>query len=251
MTLPTCYRHHSALQRRWCLAYPIAFSATRSGSFQSGPEFAPLAFEEEWLMASVTVALPRQHSVLLELIAGRELRAEDVATRVLKRGLADELRRLSPADFESLVASSLRRRGFQVEHVGGKGDEGLDVVARRGKDLVAVQCKRYNGTRVTPAAVREFLGALVPLNGARGVFITTSTFSSAARDYARAQKVELVDEETLLTWLTTEDTRASANPWARACVACGAVADNLSEASIGWMCRGCAAFNTVPKALRD
>ena len=38
---------------------------------------------------------------------------------------------------------------------GGPGDEGSDIIARRGRELAVIQCKRYRTAVLGPHAVRE------------------------------------------------------------------------------------------------
>lgn len=98
-----------------------------------------------------------------------------------RRHTLDSLRQLSPVRFEHQVAAWLARDGWLVEERGGKGDEGLDLVAFQGDEVVAVQCKRYAEKHaVTPAQVREFYGAATAIGATRAVLVTTGRYSAAA-----------------------------------------------------------------------
>jgi restriction system protein len=99
----------------------------------------------------------------------------------------DGLRLLHPDDFEAEVGRWLRRDGWQVEHRGGTGDGGIDIVARRGKETLAVQCKRYAETAAVSAAqVRDLYGAAVAEGSTRAVLITTGRVSRAAASWCEA-----------------------------------------------------------------
>ncbi len=108
----------------------------------------------------------------------------------------DELLALSPRQFEETVTDYLRARGFaDVERVGGAGDLGVDI---RCKDehgrLVVVQCKRYQpGAKVTGPDIQHFFGMIVHAVAAKGVFVTTSNFTAAARKMASERDIDLVD----------------------------------------------------------
>jgi restriction system protein len=57
-----------------------------------------------------------------------------------------------------------------------------------------VQAKKWARDRtIGPREIREFLGALQDAEAVKGVFITTSSFSSGARDLARRRRVVLID----------------------------------------------------------
>lgn len=68
-----------------------------------------------------------------------------------------------------------------------------------GLDRVCVQAKRYSGNSVGRPDVQAFLGSLVGLGASMGVFVTTSTFSTQARDFAwqMPHRVILIDGEQL------------------------------------------------------
>ena len=105
---------------------------------------------------------------------------------VLARGRRQpDMHSLSPHAFERAVGAWLARDGWLVEHRGGSGDEGLDLLAFHGEQLVAVQCKRYAATAsVTPAQVRELYGAAVAVGATVAVMATTGRVSAASRTWA-------------------------------------------------------------------
>src|SRR5436190_21698647 len=84
-----------------------------------------------------------------------------------------------------------------AERLGKSGDEGVDGVIREDKlglDLIYVQAKRWANTVGRPE-IQQFVGALNGHRASKGVFITTSTFSREAMDFADSvnPRVILVD----------------------------------------------------------
>jgi restriction system protein len=68
-----------------------------------------------------------------------------------------------------------------------------------------VQAKRYKaGTTVGRPDVQSFVGSLVGLGATKGVFVTTSAFSSQAVDYVRhlRERVILIDGQRLAELMT-------------------------------------------------
>ena len=65
-----------------------------------------------------------------------------------------QLTSLSPETFEEFVAELFEALGYEVEQVGGTGDEGADLRLRRGGLLAIVQCKYHKrvGRGLTRAA---------------------------------------------------------------------------------------------------
>jgi restriction system protein len=72
--------------------------------------------------------------------------------------------------------------------VGGTGDGGVDGVIDEdilGLDRIYVQAKRYaEGNNVGASAIREFFGSLDIFKASKGLFVTTSTYTDAARKVA-------------------------------------------------------------------
>jgi restriction system protein len=58
----------------------------------------------------------------------------------LERPIPMSIDRMTGAQFEQYVAEVLRRGGYEVEPTKATGDFGVDLVARRGAEIVAVQC---------------------------------------------------------------------------------------------------------------
>jgi len=110
----------------------------------------------------------------------------------------DTLRALSWQDFERLVGEAYRRRGYTVEEVGGSSpDGGVDVLLYSGGRKTVVQCKRWRTAQIGVSLVRELYGVVVAEKAARGIFVTTGTFTPDAVAFARDKPLELVDGQAL------------------------------------------------------
>lgn len=123
----------------------------------------------------------------------------------LRRSVAAELLetlgRVSPSFFETIVLDLLHRMGYganraDLQRVGGSGDGGIDGVIsldKLGLEKVYVQAKRWQGTVGRPD-IQGFYGALAGQRANKGVFITTSGYSSQAIEFARSvERIVLVD----------------------------------------------------------
>jgi restriction system protein len=87
-----------------------------------------------------------------------------------------------------------------VQRVAGVGDGGIDGVIsldRLGLEKVYVQAKRWQGVVGRPE-VQAFFGALAGQRANKGVFITTSSFTPNATDFARTvERIVLIDGQRL------------------------------------------------------
>jgi restriction system protein len=114
----------------------------------------------------------------------------------------ERVKRLSWRAFEDFVAEVYRRQGFHVEQTArGRADGGYDLVLLKEQASILVQCKHWLVYRVSVAKVRELAGAMHKVGATGGVFVTTGTFTPAARRFATGLPIELVDGETLIRWL--------------------------------------------------
>lgn len=127
--------------------------------------------------------------------AVQEIR-HSVATDLLER-----LGVVSPTYFEVVVLDLLHKMGYgtnreDLRRVGGTGDAGIDGVItldRLGFEKVYVQAKRWQGSVGRPE-IQAFYGALAGQRASKGVFITTSGYTAAAREYAQSiERVVLID----------------------------------------------------------
>jgi len=127
---------------------------------------------------------PRTPEELLE--QGYAQHRDSLASELLAK-----VKNCSPAFFEQLVVDLLVTMGYGGSRkdagraVGRSGDGGIDGIIkedRLGLDAVYVQAKRWEASVGRPV-VQAFAGSLEGHRARKGVLITTSDFSSEARDY--------------------------------------------------------------------
>jgi len=132
----------------------------------------------------------------------------------LKRRLAD----YSPTEVEKIMCELLGQHyRCEVHHVGRSGDGGIDLLLLEGDKIGAVQIKHHPHTnkRESVVPVREFIGAMVLNQVARGVFVTTADgFTGPAKSAAATASRVLAP----LNLMSVEDIRAiiknvAANEW--------------------------------------
>jgi len=118
------------------------------------------------------------------------------------RELLEIISAAPPTFFEQLVLELLHAMGYgaseeDLERVGHAGDGGIDGVIsldRLGFERVYIQAKRWQGSVGRPD-LQAFYGALAGRRARKGVFITTSSFTREARDFASqvADNIVLID----------------------------------------------------------
>ena len=113
----------------------------------------------------------------------------------LAADILDKVREANPAFFEELIVQLLIAMGYGGSSeetgraLGRSGDDGVDGVIDQdplGVDQIYIQAKRYaEGNSVGAGAIRDFFGALSLKKAQKGIFVTTSTFSSSATETAK------------------------------------------------------------------
>jgi restriction system protein len=115
--------------------------------------------------------------------------------------LLELLGNVSPSFFETIVLDLLHAMGYgtsrsDLQRVGGVGDGGIDGVIsldRLGLEKVYVQAKRWQNSVGRPD-LQAFYGALAGHKARKGVFITTSSYTAQAVEFARSvEGIVLID----------------------------------------------------------
>lgn len=104
-----------------------------------------------------------------------------------------QLATLTPEGFEEFVAELFEALGYEVEVIGGAGDEGADLRVRRRGLLAIVQCKYHSRGVVGSPELQKFLGTIHHTLSHKGFFVTTRTFTLAAEKFVAEHPIELID----------------------------------------------------------
>ena len=130
----------------------------------------------------------------------------EIAYQQLRKTLAQDLIHriitLSPVFFEKLVVELLVKMGYggsindAGKAIGKSGDEGIDGTIkedRLGLDIIYIQAKRWQpGNIVGRPEIHKFVGALAGQGAKKGIFITTSSFTKDAIEYAPKNETKIV-----------------------------------------------------------
>lgn len=125
--------------------------------------------------------------------------------------LLQQIKNCSPSFFEKLVIDLLVAMGYGGTRkdagtaIGKTGDGGIDGIIkedRLGLDAIYVQAKRWENPVGRPD-IQKFSGALLGQRAKKGVFLTTSSFTSEAHDYVSRidNKIVLIDGNMLASMM--------------------------------------------------
>jgi restriction system protein len=138
----------------------------------------------------------------------------------LAQDLLVMVKQSSPAFFERLVVELLVKMGYggsrreAARAVGQTGDEGVDGIIdedRLGLDAIYIQAKKWENVVGRPE-IQKFVGALMGKRARKGIFITTSSFSTEATAYVLNIdfKVVLIDGKRLAEYMIDYDVGVTA-----------------------------------------
>lgn len=132
---------------------------------------------------------------------------DDLAADLLQRVLD-----MSPNFFEKLVLDLLLNMGFGSRNkdmaivTPTSHDNGVDGIIPEdalGLDKIYIQAKRYTDNPVCKPEIHKFIGALDEQKATKGIFISTSKFSSGAVETANkaSKKIVLIDGKSLADYM--------------------------------------------------
>jgi len=120
----------------------------------------------------------------------------------LAEDILDRTRKVTPDFFEDLLIELLLAMGYggtgegAAHALGKSGDNGIDGVIDQdplGVDQIYIQAKRYSqGNNIGAGDIRDFFGALNLKKAQKGIFITTSDFTSSATQTAKDLGMRIV-----------------------------------------------------------
>jgi len=171
------------------------------------PEFLEFHAGSRRIAPGPAPVAPLQDETPEEIMDGafQSIRAEIVAE------LLTRVKSNTPGFFENLVVELLLKMGYGRNReeagraIGRAGDEGIDGIIsedRLGLDTIYIQAKRWDGNVGRPE-IQKFVGALHGKRARKGVFITTGSFSSEAKDYVSRidPRIVLIDGQQLAEYM--------------------------------------------------
>lgn len=192
-------QNHTDLRQTDLMKYPefAEYATTSSGTEKK--QTAKVIEEFEDSKQTPTEQLENAYQTIVKDLAA------DLLQKVLEQ---------SAQFFEHLVLDLLLKMGYggSLSDAGlvtkYSHDDGIDGIIKEDKlglDKIYIQAKRYNtANTIVKPQIQQFVGALDEQKASKGVFITTSSYSSEARKYAEekaSKKIVLIDGQELARYM--------------------------------------------------
>jgi restriction system protein len=104
---------------------------------------------------------------------------------------------LSGIAFENLLIRLYQEMEYVVEHPGGSGDQGADLILNKGGQRILVQAKCYKNIGIGNSAVQEAVAAKTHYACNIAMVVGVPFFTKGAQVLARTNGVELIDKKEL------------------------------------------------------
>lgn len=156
--------------------------------------------------------------------------------------------------FEALVEALFAQAGFETRSQSHGADGGVDIWlhSKNAEGPVAVvQCKHWQGKPVGVREMREFLGVMTSHGLRRGTYATSSTYTSDALAFAKANGINAQDGSGLLQMIRSRSPEQQAallavategEYWRPTCASCGVKMVERSPKNGGAAFWGCVNF---------
>jgi len=120
--------------------------------------------------------------------------------KLIRSGIRD-IDRMEGSRFEDYLHWLFQQLKYKSTNIGDTGDFGCDLLLERDGQTIVVQAKRYDQT-VGIEAIQQTIGAKGYYKADRGIVVTNSYFTRAAKELATANQIELWDRTMLINQIT-------------------------------------------------
>jgi len=111
---------------------------------------------------------------------------------------------MSGTQFEVFVRRVLTALGYNARVLGGSGDQGVDVIASKDGNKVAIQCKNYNKP-VGNKPVQEVYAGSKHRRCDHAWVVAPAGYTKGAHELAQSVGVSLLDARAIQAWIRQVD----------------------------------------------
>lgn len=138
-----------------------------------------------------------------ELYEKRKMEKEEIEKREKEKFNAiqvADIDSMTGVDFEKYLKKLLIAMDYDVILTKSSGDFGVDLIASKENDKIAIQAKRYK-TKVSRRAISDAVAGMQHYNCNKAMVITSSYFTRDAFRFANSTNCSLIDRDTLASWI--------------------------------------------------
>lgn len=110
--------------------------------------------------------------------------------------------KMSGEEFEDFLAKIYRKKGYKVIQTPHSSDYGADLIITKSGYASCIQAKRYS-SNVGSKAIQEVQASLNYYKASKGIVITNSKFTPNAIKLAKANHIQLIDRNALISLMNS------------------------------------------------
>lgn len=144
-----------------------------------------------WITITITI--------LAWLIFALRLTRTIIQNRLLRQAGIHQIDQLTPFEFENWVTRFFQAQGYRAYTTQKSGDYGIDVIAEKDHQKIAIQVKKYNQPVGIKAVQEAISGANYYDCHEAWVITSADKFTTAAHNLANKSRVKLITRSDLST----------------------------------------------------
>jgi restriction system protein len=153
-----------------------------------------------WIIGSLFFAL--LYMILGNLILSKNklhsrISAFEIALLSYQRTLEEYWKSLKGKNFEQELGNIFSSQGYAVEFTPSTGDQGIDIILRKGGIRTIVQCKAH-AKPVGIAVARDLYGTLIASKANLAILASTSGFTKGVYDFATGKRIQLLSLDDII-----------------------------------------------------
>lgn len=141
----------------------------------------------------------KQRKLQIIIQAGTLQRHEIERLKKIQLQKKDYIRSLSPQQFENVVADIFSKLGYIVKQTPYSNDGGRDAILTKDGKTYLLECKLYSpDNTIGRRDLQIFFAAMQGDKAGKGFYVNTGRFASTAKEYAKANNIELIGIDKLV-----------------------------------------------------
>lgn len=131
------------------------------------------------------------------LLLGMESVRRDREKTFLMCSDINQIKKMEQDEFVAYTANLYKRLGYFIDLLKSKDELGCDIIARKKQDIICIKCVS-GAEEIGILPLQQVYGSMNLYKANKCMLITTSTYSEKAKQFAKANHVNLIDQQELL-----------------------------------------------------
>lgn len=131
------------------------------------------------------------------LLLGMESVRRDREKTFLMCSDINQIKKMEQDEFVAYTANLYKRLGYFIDLLKSKDELGCDIIARKKQDIICIKCVS-GAEEIGILPLQQVYGSMNLYKANKCMLITTGTYSEKAKQFAKANHVNLIDQQELL-----------------------------------------------------